>query len=250
MPIIIKGKLIDKTNPICCVPIIESNYDDIISKAIELTRLNVDMVEWRADYYEDLQDEEKLKQILSGLKNIFTNTVFLVTLRSAREGGQLDLDAEDIADLLLLISKTHCADIIDLEYFEFFSPDELIKELQLNGSTVIASYHNFEETPSKQTCIRLLETMAKADADIIKLATMPKSTNDVFALGSAVKSIDSEYDCQKIIISMGKVGLITRIAPGAFDSCVTFGSVDKSSAPGQVNYEKLKELVNFTKNYY
>lgn len=251
MPLIIKGKIIDKTSPKICVPIVERSYEDIIAMATRLTVKKVEMVEWRADFFEDLFDKDELKKLLGALKSMFKDTVFLVTVRSVAEGGQVSMDEEEMKELLMDIAGSRCPDLMDMEYFTYQNPGEVIKGIQSKGIGVIASHHDFSKTPKKSVCLRLLEEMASADPDLVKLCTMPGNQGDVFELGSASHEFFSKNPyCNLIIISMGNPGVITRICPGAFNSSVTFGSVYKGSAPGQVEYDKLKELIDFTGGFF
>jgi len=44
-------------------------------------------------------------------------------------------------------------------------------------------------------------------------------------------------------MSMGSIGSISRIAGEIFGSAITFGAVQKSSAPGQIKAKKLKQML-------
>lgn len=244
MPLIIKGKLIDQKSPVVCVSITEQTYDDIIAKATRLVAKHVEMVEWRADCFEGLLDPEMLEKTLLSLKSIFKNTIFLVTIRSVKEGGRLSCDEEDMRELLLDLASKRACDIMDVEYFQFTDPSSVILGIQNCGMAVIASHHDFSKTPSAGVSLRLLEEMEKADADLYKLAFMPEKPSDLFELGKATCEFKaSRPDANIIAISMGSIGALSRIAPQAFGSCVTFASVDVASAPGQVSYDKLLPLM-------
>ena len=43
---------------------------------------------------------------------------------------------------------------------------------------------------------------------------------------------------------MGDLGFITRVIGGMFGSCITFGVAKKSSAPGQIDANKLYNLID------
>lgn len=247
MPLIIKRKLIDKSSPTICVPIVEENFDDIIFAANILASKKVDMVEWRADFYNNLFDKEERDKLLNALKGIFSNIIFLVTVRTVKEGGNIDLEQNEMEELLLEIARTRCPDLIDVEYFTYANPTPMIAMIQSDGCNVIASHHDFDTTPSRQVCKRLLEEMGKADPDIIKLCCMPKNAKDVFELGIASTDYsESNPNMPMIIVSMGKEGAMTRVIPGAFASCVSFATVDKSSAPGQIEYDMVREIFSLT----
>lgn len=248
MPLIIKGKLLDKTSPVICVPIVDSNHDDIIDSASRIAGRRVDMVEWRADFYEDLFDKEELLRTLTALKGILSDTIFLTTVRTGAEGGEVDLAEEEMMDLLTTIAGSRCPDLMDVEYFQYANPKGIISEIQSRGIGVIASHHDFEKTTSKAVNLRLLEEMEKADPDIVKLCMMPTSPGDVFEMGAAAAEFnDKNPSVPLIVVSMGKMGVISRIAPSSFASSVTFGTIEKASAPGQIEFDKLKEILEITK---
>ena len=52
------------------------------------------------------------------------------------------------------------------------------------------------------------------------------------------------YKRQIITMSMAGTGAISRLSGEVFGSALTFGSVGKVSAPGQINVEDLKTVLN------
>ena len=81
-------------------------------------------------------------------------------------------------------------------------------------------------------------------ADILKIAVMPQSRKDVVTLLSATEEMDCRTTRPLITMSMGPLGMISRLCGEVFGSSLTFGSVGKTSAPGQVS---AKELANVLK---
>ena len=73
---------------------------------------------------------------------------------------------------------------------------------------------------------------------------MPQSRKDVVTLLSATEEMDRRTTRPLITMSMGPLGMISRLCGEAFGSSLTFGSVGKASAPGQV---AAKELANVLK---
>ena len=68
---------------------------------------------------------------------------------------------------------------------------------------------------------------------------MPQSRKDVLTLLSATEEMDRRTTRPLITMSMGPVGMISRLCGEVFGSALTFGSVGKASAPGQVNANDL-----------
>ena len=68
---------------------------------------------------------------------------------------------------------------------------------------------------------------------------MPHSRKDVLTLLSATEEMDRRTTHPLITMSMGPVGMISRLCGEVFGSAMTFGAVGKVSAPGQVNANDL-----------
>ncbi|MDY4728594.1 MAG: type I 3-dehydroquinate dehydratase, partial [Lactobacillus amylovorus] len=47
------------------------------------------------------------------------------------------------------------------------------------------------------------------------------------------------------LITMGDIGKVTRIAGQLFDSSLSFGAVGKTSAPGQLSIDDLRNAENY-----
>ena len=105
------------------------------------------------------------------------------------------------------------------------------------------SYHNFEKTPSTRTLAGLFDEMAAAGGDILKVAVMPQTAEDVLRLMTASLKVRKKYQKPVIAISMGALGRITRAAGALFGSAATFASLDAGSAPGQIDVAEMKHLL-------
>jgi len=51
-----------------------------------------------------------------------------------------------------------------------------------------------------------------------------------------------------VTISMGKLGLVSRIAGSTFGSAITFGTAGTASAPGQLDSANLKNILDVLEN--
>lgn len=241
----IKGNKIGQGKPVICVPVLEHKKDDILSEVKRLVSLGVKMIEWRVDAFEDVLNADSVREVLACLSSMLEDTVFLFTFRSKRQGGLLELDYDKVYHLRRLAAESKVVDLIDVEYFAMDSVDGEIHTLQNMGAKVIASYHDFSETPSRDAITTLLEQMADSDADIVKIALMPQSADDVLCLLEQTNAFHNKYPNQPLItMSMGKLGVISRISGEVFGSCVTFGAGKVSSAPGQIPVLKLQQILD------
>lgn len=246
----IKGFTIGKGKPLVCIPVMESEKEKIIQEVRRLAESHVPMIEWRLDAFSNVMSPNAIREVLAELAPVVKNTILVYTFRSKRQGGLLALDAENIQDLHQIAAESGVVDFVDVEYFELKKPEQEIYRLQSMGVYTIASHHDFEQTPKREVIQMILEHLKKSGADIIKLAVMPQSMQDVLNLMEQTNHFHEEFPDQPLItMSMGPMGSISRVAGEFFGSCVTFGAGVKSSAPGQLKREELESVLEiFHKN--
>ena len=90
--------------------------------------------------------------------------------------------------------------------------------------------------------------MKALGADLPKYAVMPRTPGDVLALLAATWEASSEIG-PVITMSMGELGKITRAEGGVFGSCLTFGAGLNASAPGQIDAENLRAILEDLQPY-
>ena len=185
-----------------------------------------DVVELRFDQY--MNKEE----CLDLCKNIRRYTEVLLTIRTDREGGTWDIDDSDRYELFKFFAPH--VDMIDIELkSELFSNH---KRSDFPASlTVIASFHDYEQTPEPSKISTLIKTGKDWGAEIVKLAVFTHSKEDVATLEGFLSS------GQVCLIGMGKEGLTTRIGFPEKGSMLTYGYLDDSAAPGQISALELRE---------
>lgn len=241
----VKGKKVGQAKPIICVPVMEHRKDEIVVEAARLVGLGAEMIEWRVDAFENATSMNAVREVLAELKPIVQNTILLFTFRSKKQGGLLELDYEKVYDLHQVAAESKMVDFIDVEYFDVDDMDRQIHKLQKMGVHVITSHHDFEETPSAEVIAMLLEQMAQSGTDIVKLAVMPQTTEDVLCLLEETNAFHKKYPKQLLItMSMGKLGVLSRISGETFGSCVTFGAGKNASAPGQIPMADLQQILD------
>lgn len=242
--LIIKDKTIGEGRPLICVSIMEKSKNGIISEAKRLVESGAEMLEWRVDAFEEIGSLNAIREVLQELGKVVTDCIFVYTFRSKAQGGLLELDEESIVDLHEVAAESKVVDFVDVEYFAVENCSKEIRNLQKMGVHVIASHHDFEQTPDENTMSLLLEKMLEGGADIVKLAVMPQNTLDVLSLLKVTTEFKKIYPSSPVItMSMGPIGSISRVAGEYFGSCVTFGAGAKASAPGQIERGKLLEML-------
>ncbi|WP_315077507.1 type I 3-dehydroquinate dehydratase [uncultured Clostridium sp.] len=231
--------------PKICVPLVGKTNEEILTEAENLKALKLDLVEWRVDHYKDVEDIEKVKEILSKLRETVQDLPILFTFRSAKEGGEKEVPTEYYAKLNKNIAETEMVDLIDVE---LFTGDDVVTDIvdyaHEKNVKVVMSNHDFDKTPDREEIIKRLCKMQELNADLPKIAVMPQSTTDVLTLLCATNDMVTKYATRPIItMSMAGLGVISRIAGETFGSALTFGAAKVASAPGQVEVSELDKVL-------
>lgn len=244
-PVMIRGVAIGEGIPKICVPIVGKTREEIIKAAEEIRTLPVDVVEWRADWYEEVFEADVVLDVLQELRRSLGELPLLFTFRTKKEGGEKEIDKKYYRTLNQLVAESGLADLIDVEVF---SGDEVVNDLvrtaHENGVKVIGSNHDFEKTPEKEEIIRRLCRMQELDVDLPKIAVMPKKKEDVLTLLAATEEMNRKYADRPIItMSMAGDGVISRLCGEVFGSALTFGAAGQASAPGQIGVKELRQIL-------
>lgn len=242
----VKNVVLGDGIPKICVPIVAKTKEEILEEARSFLSIPVDVVEWRADWFEGVEDSEKVKEVLKELVPSLKGIPLLFTFRTSKEGGERALETEQYTLLNKEIAASGLVDLIDVEVF---TGDEIVKDIiksaHENGVKVIASNHDFEKTPSRDDIISRLRKMQDLGADIPKIAVMPKSKAEVLTLLEATVMMSEQYADRPIItMSMSGMGVISRLSGEVFGSALTFGAAKKASAPGQIGVNDLNEVLH------
>ena len=231
--------------PKICVPIVGNTQEEILQSAGQICRTSADLAEWRVDWYEGVFDRQKVTDTLALLRDVLQDMPLLFTFRTAREGGEKEIRPEQYLELNRLALDSGCTDLIDLE---LFTGEALVKDLieaaHSQRVKVIVSNHDFEKTPEKEEIISRLQKMQELGADIPKIAVMPQNKKDVLTLLLATEEMTALYADRPIItMSMSRTGVISRLCGETFGSALTFGAAGKTSAPGQIPVDELRDIL-------
>ncbi len=227
-----------------CLPITESTENAVLDEAKAVREAIPDLVELRADFLDYVEDTAKVVDTLKELKKIVGETGVIFTYRSKSQGGNGGLEPEKVAAILTVAAASSYVTYVDVELKFFEDSASLIKSIKSKGVKVIASHHDFNETPKKKDMYGILKEMRDKGADVCKLAVMPNSEVDVLKLMKVSAEFKEEYPDQRIItMSMGKLGVVSRLGCILSGSDVTFASRQKASAPGQIDIKKLKDIL-------
>jgi 3-dehydroquinate dehydratase-1 len=232
----VRNRVIGGPDPLICLPLVGAKREEILEEAKELVALGPDLLEWRIDAYEEVEDVGKSLSVLREMRAAIGEVPLIFTCRIELEGGFRKMDRDSRLSLITAAIDSGDIDIIDVE---LCNEEEFIREVKKRAGAknvkLILSYHNFKQTPSESFIYAKLVEAQKAGADISKLAVMPKDYADVLTLLSATSKARTESVQVPIVtMSMGPQGAVSRLAGGLFGSDITFAIGKQASAPGQI----------------
>ena len=184
----------------------------------------------------------------------------LLTCRTAAEGGRAQLDDAAYGALLRSVldgladwTPERRPAAIDVEVQRGCLPQVCTQAHGL-GVDVVASFHDFEATPTDEALAEVLARMAREGADLTKIAVWPTGADDVARLlgvcarATAGAGERSGLGVPVAAMSMGALGAVSRVAP-AFGSALTFAVVPdeqgqaRASAPGQLPIQDVRRCL-------
>lgn len=239
---------IGEGKPKICLPIVGKNDEEIINQALSFKEVRYDVAELRIDFYQDIFNKDKLLTMLKKLRGVIEQPI-LLTYRSKNEGGEIQLQDNEYQALVENVCESGYIDLIDIE---LMSENALVYQLvgiaHQYQVKVVMSNHDFHKTPSDEEMIDRLEKMESFDADICKIAVMPQNKNDVVRLLNVTYTMSRKLSKPLITMSMGTIGVISRICGETFGSSLTFASKGKASAPGQISVNDMNLILEAISN--
>ncbi|OCG28475.1 3-dehydroquinate dehydratase [Gilliamella sp. wkB108] len=242
----IKDLKIGSGAPKIIVPVVGKTEAELFDEITFLQAIDFDVLEWRVDHFNLVDDIDAVKEVAKKITQLLPNKPILFTFRTANEGGVKPWPLKSYIELNKEMAKSGLVDLIDVEVF---IGDEhvidIINVAHQHQVFVVASNHDFQKTPSKSDIIYRLRKMQDLGADIPKIAVMPQTTDDVLTLLSATTEMNEKYATRPIItMSMAGLGAISRVAGTTFGSSMTFGAAKNASAPGQLDVNALRYILD------
>lgn len=213
------------------IPIFQKDCENVIKVAEDCIEKGADVLEFRID---GLKNPD-IAEIKNTIKEI--NFPMIATNRISTEGGSFKGSEKDRFNILY-----QCADLVEYVDIELQSNDEYIEKIHDTGVKTIVSYHDFEKTPDLNEITYIVEKEQEL-GDIAKVAFMPQDLEDTLTILAVLSHCNDT-----IAISMGDLGSYTRVMASKFNSPITFAAGTDVTAPGQIDIETMKALLNMDLN--
>lgn len=224
------GKVILGKCPTVCAVLQDSFNQRTLQK---IKKAGVRLVELRIDQFKSL-DSNYIKQKIKTVKQAGFSV--LATIRYPKEGGSFLIS--EIERFQLFRSIIGFVDAIDIELQSKLCK-RVIGLAKRNKKVAIVSFHDFKRTPASNFLEQLFKRAKSIGGSIFKVACSARSQTDYLRL----LDFTIQHPNEVITISMGKIGQPSRWVFPQCGSLLTYGSVQKRTAPGQPSvFELLKKL--------
>lgn len=205
---------------------------------------NADMAEFRIDLLDFASDTKAVIALGKELNQVLKNKPLIATIRTANEGGKLKVSDAEYEKIYSEYLKQPFMQLLDIEMFrDQAQVEKLTQRAHQKNVLVIMSNHDFDKTPAQQDIEQRLLKQDQMGADILKIAVMPKSKQDVLTLMNATLNVSRKSKKPLLTMSMGRLGTISRIATANMGGSMSFGMIGEASAPGQIDVAQLKQFL-------
>lgn len=227
------------------VPITAKTKEQALAQAqVIANTADADLAEFRIDLLSFANDTKQVIALGHELKKILGNKPMIATIRTKNEGGQLEISDVDYGKTYQAYLKNPFMDWLDVEMFRDQKVvSEIVQKAHQKKVLVVMSNHDFQKTPSQDEIEKRLLKQDQMGADILKIAVMPKSKQDVFTLMNATLKVSQQTTKPLLTMSMGQLGSISRVATANMGGSYSFGMIGQASAPGQIDVTKLKQIL-------
>ncbi|MFO0752983.1 MAG: type I 3-dehydroquinate dehydratase [Thermodesulfovibrionales bacterium] len=213
------------------------NDTDVMNTPPDLLHA-ADILELRVDMFDTLT-RDRVEEVFRAVRER-VDTPVIATIRDTAEGGRKEISGR----ASLYRAVVPLSDAVDVEVRNA----DLLKEVKewcaASRKLLIGSYHNFTATPDDPSLDEIVFRGKELGADIVKIAAMPNDREDVtrlmlYTLRNREKGL--------ITMSMGDIGLPSRIFSPLFGSLITYGYIGMPSAPGQLSVAELMSILRSLK---
>lgn len=208
-------------------PIFQKDKDSVLKAAKNYIKKGADILELRIDGLTN-PNTKVVKEIIEEV-----NFPTIITNRIKSEGGSFEGSEEERVAIL-----QECSDIADYVDIELQTDSKYINSIKNTGVKTIISFHDFKKTPPIDDLLAIVKKEKKL-GDIAKIAVMPENLEDTIIVLAILSRCP-----HTIAISMGELGSYTRLMASKFSSPITFAAGGDGTAPGQIDIETMKLVLN------
>jgi 3-dehydroquinate dehydratase type I len=214
-----------------CVSVMVERPDHVLETMKRASDMGASLLEWRLDVTREPEVESVLRQ---------APLPVIATVRPSEHGGHFHGTKEEQLQLLLR-SAAGGSSYVD---WEFRQEEDLPEDLASMREQVILSYHNFHETPPKNTLESLFKEMAAIRTGVVKVVTLARKMEDNLSLLNLIGQ-GREQGVKVVAFCLGSLGRISRVACLLVGGAFTYAALERGAeaAPGQFTLPEMHRLL-------
>jgi len=231
--------------PAICAPLVARTVESVIAECELVAAKKPDVIEWRVDFFEAIGDARTVVETAIKLRAAAAGIPILFTRRNSREGGEpISLSEQQVVDVYRAVCANGAADMVDFEMDNEPTHVAAVRDYaRAMKMPLVLSFHDFNATPMVDDIVAKFERAQALGADIAKVAVMPRSNEDVFALLAATSRASRELTIPVVSMAMAAMGATSRTNGWLFGSAMTFAVGASPSAPGQMPIEDVRSVI-------
>lgn len=167
-------------------------------------------------------------------------TTVLATIRLRSDGGSWHPDDEERVKRFKSVCQW--ASWIDVEVFSE-NARRIVDHAHSVGRKVVVSYHNFDGTPALEELENIYSRAQELGADIVKVSTLANEPADHDTL---IQFLANHRDGSLCVIGMGASAVSLRMYLPTIGSALAYAYLDQPGAPGQLDAERLSEVLRLS----
>ena len=197
----------------------------------------------------DFFNEKDWTGLSARVRKVAPHAMQIGTIRLARDGGKYpDRLAHSRLPLWSEILKApEVPEWLDLEHDCLQALHDLKNLADLRKTRIIVSQHNFLRIPNQPELADFARDCLRLKADGLKIAAMSNSDTDCERLYKFAMEFASDFELFAAF-GMGETGIASRVWSLKVGANLTYASIGKAQAPGQVDVARMerafKELDN------
>lgn len=163
----------------------------------------------------------------------------LVTVRHESEGGLRPMSTAERVQIARALLPLAAA--LDWEIAQLTKVPDLVDEARAVGVPIIASAHDFEQTPSLETMLEKEQQARALGATVAKFAFRLHSAEDMMVGVQLLRRSSGTTTA----MGMGPLGAVSRLLYAQHGACLVYGYLgDTPTAPGQWSASLCRQALN------
>jgi 3-dehydroquinate dehydratase-1 len=177
---------------------------------------------------------EEVKTAIGGLR-----APLIITARHPREGGSIQLSAEERRALLLRFLPD--AAYVDIELRSAGPFAAIWQEARAKNVQTIVSFHDFKETPSRPRLDEIARAAKSLGADLLKIATRTDTPAQLTRLLDFF--LRARLEMKIAAMGVGRLGRISRLEFAKCGSVLNYAHLGSPQAEGQLSITQLRRIL-------